>query len=124
MPPMRFPESYRRPNIHHNYQSKPGDPFGVFSIPGRDACGRQLKIIAVDGAETGWDHVSVSLMDHPKRCPSWEEMCFVKRLFWPPQACVVQFHPPEVEYVNQHPGCLHLWRCVSREFPTPQRECV
>ena len=64
-----------------------------------------LQVIASDGL--GWDHVSVS---HAKRCPTWEEMCWIKDLFFEPEETAVQFHPPESVYVNNHPFCLHLWR--------------
>jgi hypothetical protein len=47
-------------------------------------------------------------------------MCAVKDLFWNDEDVVVQFHPAKSTYVNNHPGCLHLWRCTDgREFPTP-----
>lgn len=46
-------------------------------------------------------------------------MCIVKSLFWTASETVVQFHPPESEYVNAHKGCLHLWKCVAQEFPIP-----
>lgn len=46
-------------------------------------------------------------------------MCFVKSLFWPPEDCVVQFHPPASEYVNNHSRCLHMWRWSRGDFPTP-----
>lgn len=81
-------------------------------------------MIACDGDETGWEHVSVSLPESPKKCPSWDEMCIVKKLFWDDDECVVQFHPQESEYVNIHPGVLHLWKFVSSTFPTPPRICV
>ena len=64
-----------------------------------------------------WEHVSVSVIGK-NFCPSWEEMCFVKNLFWMPTECVVQFHPPEAEYVNNHPYCLHLWK-PPYDVPTP-----
>lgn len=64
-----------------------------------------LTVIASDGL--GWEHVSVSTY---KRCPTWDEMTYVKDRFWGVQDLVVQFHPPESEYVNRHPYCLHLWR--------------
>lgn len=122
---MKFPEEYRiqRPPI---YVSNPGDPFGCFQIPARYACGRGLNIIAADGSDTGWDHVSVSLNEsnNRKRCPTWDEMCLVKSLFWDADEYVVQFHPPEKEYVNVHGGCLHLWKQVNAEFPTPPTICV
>lgn len=46
-------------------------------------------------------------------------MCFVKDLFWTPEECVVQFHPPESDYVNNHRFVLHMWRHKTAEFPRP-----
>jgi hypothetical protein len=80
--------------------------------------GTRVKVISSDGE--GWQHVSVSLEDHPKTCPKWEIMCAVKDLFWEPSDWVVQFHPAHSEYANNHPGCLHLWKCTDgREQPVP-----
>lgn len=76
--------------------------------------GQTLFVIASD--QWGWEHVSVSRRD---RCPTWEEMCQVKALFWGGEDCVIQYHPPESEYVNNHPNCLHLWRKIDTEFPLP-----
>lgn len=120
---MILPEQFRWRNAPAPYATEGGEPFGLFRIPGRNANGRLLAIIAADGEETGWEHVSVSLPDSPKKCPSWEEMCIVKRLFWTPECCVVQFHPAESEYVNVA-QVLHLWRNVRTGFPTPPRICV
>lgn len=90
---------------------------GLFQFYIGDSAAK-VKVIASDGE--GWQHVSVSLHDHPNKTPSWALMCFVKDLFWEPEDVVVQFHPRKSEYVNHHPGCLHLWRCIDgREFPTP-----
>ena len=69
----------------------------------------------------GWEHASVSLKS---RCPTWEEMCMAKSIFWGPDECVAQFHPPESEYVNHHPYCLHLWKKISSEFDLPPRMLV
>ncbi len=120
---MKFPEKYRWENAPHGYATVPGNPFGMFQVPGRDANGRQLNIIAVDGEETGWEHVSVTVYGS-KQTPSWKEMCIVKELFWEPSECVVQFHPPEEKYVNNHAGCLHLWRKSDAPFPMPPKICV
>lgn len=65
----------------------------------------RLRVQSSDGG--GWDHVSVSLAT---RTPSWEEMCFIKQLFFDDEECVMQLHPPKSEYVNFHRFCLHLWR--------------
>jgi hypothetical protein len=75
---------------------------------------QDVFVIASDAF--GWEHVSVSRRD---RCPTWEEMCQIKDQFWDAEDCVVQFHPPASEYVNNHPRCLHLWRQIGSEFPLP-----
>lgn len=64
-----------------------------------------LKCIASDGE--GWEHVSVSL-NH--RTPRWNEMCYIKDLFWDEEDWVIQFHPAKDNNINLHPHCLHLWR--------------
>ncbi len=84
---------------------------GLFEIPYQSF---KLRVIASDGE--GWEHVSVSL---PNRVPNWYEMCFIKDLFWNEEECVVQFHPPKSEYINNHPNCLHLWKPVGKEFDAP-----
>jgi hypothetical protein len=68
------------------------------------------------GNNTGWEHVSASAEQRP---PTWDEMCFVKNIFWDDQECVVQYHPPKSDYVNFHPNVLHLWRPVSMSIPMP-----
>ena len=66
---------------------------------------RMLFVQASDGR--GWEHVSVSLHDRP---PTWQEMCFIKNLFWNSDDWVIQYHPAASDYVNNHPNVLHLWR--------------
>jgi hypothetical protein len=84
---------------------------GAFLIPFRSYT---FSVVASD--ELGWEHVSVSL---PSRCPNWEEMCYIKELFWEDTECVVQFHPSKDDYVNNHNYCLHLWKQLGVEFPKP-----
>jgi hypothetical protein len=99
----------------------------MFLIGARYAHGRSLLAMACDGQETGWEHVSISLVDNKTKCPSWDEMCLVKDLFWSPDEAVMQLHPPAIEYVNNHPGCLHLWRPVPEmigDIPLPPAELV
>lgn len=80
---------------------------------------RQLSVICSWGG--GWDHVSVA---YPNRCPNWEEMCFIKDIFWDEEECVMQLHPPKSVYVNVHPHCLHLWKRQGYDFETPPMEFV
>lgn len=104
------------------FASNPGDPFGAFEVIG--PLGAKLRVIVSDGkhkVEDGWEHVSVSLSD---RVPTWSEMCFIKILFWEPEDCVVQFHPPKSAEINVHPNVLHLWRSTKHKFPLPPRILV
>lgn len=79
-----------------------------------------LKMISSDGG--GWEHVSVSL---PTRCPTWDEMCWVKDQFWRPAEVVMQLHVEPDKHVNIHPFCLHLWRPRSGTvIPRPPRDFV
>lgn len=79
-------------------------------IPG----GHDLRVLASDIG--GWEHVSVSL---PNRCPTWEEMCLVKSLFWDDTDAAMQLHLPLRDHVNNHPYCLHLWRPIGLTIPMP-----
>jgi hypothetical protein len=125
---MIFPEQFRARNtpelVALCYASNPGDGFGVFFIPASKAPRRRhLKIIACDAADPmskGWEHVSVSVSPTVTQPPYWDEMCFVKQLFWEPEACVVQYHPPQADYINITEGVLHLWR-YSAGFPMPPK---
>lgn len=121
---MKFPDQFRWKKPGHEYTTEDGDPYGRFVLPGPKANGRELQIIACDGTETGWEHVSVSIVGQREKTPSWAEMCIVKLLFWDSSECVIQFHPPDQEYVNIHSGCLRLWRCVNAPFPMPPKICV
>lgn len=85
---------------------------GAFWIPRKE--GMPLRVIASNG--DGWEHVSVSL---DERCPTWGEMCRVKNLFWGSEDCVMQLHPPQSQWVNNHPYCLHLWRPIDSQIPQP-----
>lgn len=66
----------------------------------------------------GWEHVSVC--PYKKRIvPSWDDMCTIKDIFWNDNECVVQYHPPKSEYVNNLENCLHLWRPINKSMPVP-----
>lgn len=64
----------------------------------------------------GWDHVSVSM---PDRCPTWEEMCIIKDIFFDEEDTVVQYHPSKSIYQNMAKYCLHLWKSQKEDFITP-----
>jgi hypothetical protein len=76
----------------------------------------KFKFIASWGE--GWEHVSIRLHNQ-QRCPLWDEMCFFKDLFWRPDETVMQLHPSDCDYINNHPYVLHLWKPIGIEIPTP-----
>lgn len=80
-----------------------------------------LAVIASD--QLGWDHVSIHVTNE-QRCPTWEEMCYVKDLFFRDDELVIQFHPPKEDYVSRHPTTLHLWRSHKARHPLPPKELV
>lgn len=84
---------------------------GAFVLKHKDTI---LRIIASNGG--GWDHVSVST---ETRCPTWEEMEFVKRRFFKSSEVAMQLHVPPTDHVNNHPFCLHLWRPHRLNIPMP-----
>ncbi len=113
--------------------TKPEDiGFGMFIIPH----GKKVLVISTsDGLDDDgniyipWEHVSVHgrytrRNKKIKVTPTWEDMCFVKDLFWDKDEVVVQYHPAEEDYVNVHEHCLHLWKPIQAEMPTPPKICV
>lgn len=132
---MRFPDQWRDNGVAGR-ESVAGDRHGCFLIPPSMVHKRKvaLRCIASSGTDwerairlgvvaedcVPWEHVSVSPQPGmAERCPTWEEMCFVRDVFWEPEDCVVQYHPPHSEYVNDSRYCLHLWRPVGIELPRP-----
>lgn len=68
-----------------------------------------------------WDHVSVSNLN---RCPTWEEMSFIKDIFFKDDEAAVQYHPKKNDYINLHKYCLHMWRPQKEHIPTPNKYMV
>lgn len=118
----RAPENLRMPYhpIYGRMNASMGNN-GVFRAF-HQATGRTLNIIASDGG--GWEHVSVSVANRPSDTPNWADMCFVKSLFWGSEDAVMQLHPPQSTYVNNHAGCLHLWRPIGQSIPLPPEVMV
>ena len=104
---------------------------GAFELPYGESkvLMHYLYVIASDGSDWNegglpgepWEHVSVSL---PHRCPVWEEMDFVKRIFWRDDETVMQLHVPRAAHINFHNHCLHLWKPLGSAIPLPPPETV
>lgn len=116
---MNFPEQTRMA----------GDPGGdgIFVIKDRGAV--LLMCMASTGMD--WDHVSVSVKLQKKkkvieagRCPTWEEMCLIKQVFFSDDDTVMQLHPPKEDWVSTHPYCLHLWKPNKEGVSIPRPPAI
>lgn len=122
---LRTFDKYRMSPIETAHiETKHPEREGMFIIP--SIVDRQrLIILATSGHE--WDHISVSRDD---RIPLWIEMEQIKRIFFHPEECVMQLHPPDADYVTgRWPGqralfVLHLWKPHNYEIPRPPKWMV
>jgi hypothetical protein len=104
--------------VIEHYGSTGDEATGAFLVPSPlDSAG--MRVIASSGE--GWDHVSVS---RANRCPNWQEMEHVKRLFFKDDETAMQLHVPPADHINMHPNCLHLWRPLTQPIPMPPRIMV
>lgn len=94
------------------------DAGGCFKVPSDHRKDSELRVMV--GVGEGWDHISVSTF---LRCPTWEEMEQVKRLFFKPDEAAVQFHVPVTDHISVHPHCLHIWR-PHNGMPLPPKWMV
>jgi hypothetical protein len=117
----RVPEKYRLKTGEMGSDLSFGNN-GVFVVPINQI---YAFCIASDGED--WEHVSITLSTRKgkiNRCPNWEEMCTIKSIFWEDTDCVIQFHPPKEDYVNNNKYCLHLWKPISVTLPRPHYSLV
>jgi hypothetical protein len=70
----------------------------------------RAKLAVIASCDDGTNHVSVSL---DNRTPTWDEMCFIKDLFFDAEEICVQIHPKRSQYVNKHKHCLHMWQVTE-----------
>jgi len=81
-----------------------------------------LRILSSGSGNGGeWEHVSVSCAT---RCPTWDEMAWVARLFWEDSETLLMFRPPKSQYVNYHPYTLHWWKQTGAEVELPPTELI
>jgi hypothetical protein len=116
----KVPEKFRLRNHPHLASDSSFGNNGFFVIPHPKILNYSFNCMASDGE--GWEHVSISLSSTVRkveRCPTWEEMCYIKSVFWTDEDTVLQYHPKKSDYVNMHPYCLHLWRPTEVEIPSP-----
>jgi hypothetical protein len=103
---------------------------GAFRIPFKFDNRNQKLIVVSTGNQfrqdnfndiNNWEHVSVS---HPNRCPTWDEMNFIKGVFWSDYETVIQYHPSKKHYINNHKTCLHMWKPIHFKIKLPPELAV
>lgn len=77
---------------------------GYIKLPGSKTC-----TVVWSENEMGWEHVSVA-PKHKYVMPTWDDMCFLKDVFFTDDEEAYQIHPKKSDYVNIKDNCLHLWR--------------
>ncbi len=109
-------EKYRDRDFERRYYGCNGDSGnGAFRV-----LINQRSFFCIVSNGCGWEHVSVSPCNKKRTtCPTWEEMCAVKNMFFRPEECVIEYHPPRKDYVNNCETCLHLWRPTDGKIPMP-----
>lgn len=90
--------------------------YGIINLP-RESKKGYTRASIIWSCGGGWEHVSVAPFNGNN--PTWDDMCFIKDLFWEETDCVVQYHPPKSDYVNVKENCLHLWRPIGQAIPMP-----
>ena len=83
---------------------------GLIKLPDSGTCS-----VMFGENEDGWEHVSVS-PKHKFRIPTWNDMCYLKDVFFDEEEEVYQIHPKKSEYVNLSENCLHLWKPIGHEL--------
>lgn len=104
--------------IKELYGSVGDDTCGAFEVPSPKT---REKMFVLASVGDGWDHISVSCR---KRCPTWDEMTYVKRLFFKPDEVAYQLHVGVEDHVNFHVNCLHLWRPLCEKIPLPPKGMI
>lgn len=110
---MKHPKKFEIPGLFGNIMKG-------YQIPYRQ---HTLFVIASTDRDK-WEHVSVHGVDPDgnEYTPSWDEMCFIKDLFFHEEEVAIQIHPKRSQYVNAHKNTLHLWRDLKGAFELPSLE--
>ena len=108
----------KTPGVLRRYGSYGDENSGVFIVRAHRT---KAKLMVIAASDEGWDHVSVSCR---KRCPRWEEMSQIHRLFFKESETAMQLHVPVGDHLDIHQFVLHLWRPWEGAIPLPPKKMV
>ena len=93
---------------------KPDSDPAAFLVPSQSDPIESLFVLA--GHIRGFEYVQVTGRE---RCPTWDEMCQIKSMFWDAEDVCFQLHPARSRYVNKSEFSLWIWRPTDCEIPQP-----
>ena len=102
------------PNYAKLMKHKNSEFIGAYEITFENSSRQTFLVMASIDKYCEWEHVSVSVLT-ADRTPKWNEMSYIKDLFFEEDEYVIQFHPAKKDYINFIGNCLHLWR--NRLYP-------
>lgn len=93
---------------------------GAFELAYND-----VLLVIIASSDGVWDHISVhSVGEHGSQTPTWDEMDYVRKLFFRNDEWVIQYHAPTDKHINDHQHVLHMWRPQIEKLPVPPRWMV
>jgi hypothetical protein len=122
---MKVPEEFRFFKKNHPLSTtKLAGNNGTFVIPHYRIPGYTMIVQATDVND--WEHIYVQVVgrrhkNKATRYPTYEEMKWIKELFWGKDDLVLQYFAKDWDYTNASidPYVLHLWRPKTLPIPKP-----
>lgn len=74
------------------------------------------ELFIIVGTLDEWEFVQVTAAD---RCPTWDEMKWLKDCCWDAEDVCFQLHPAASRYINKSEFSLWIWRPTTTEIPQP-----
>ena len=97
---------------------------GFFIIPRNN--NTFYQVVASSGS--GWDHVSVCLLDRKgnfiERTVTWDEMCLVKEMLFNDDEAVIEIHTSDEFEMYEKDYTIDLWKPLNKEMPLPNPDLV
>lgn len=105
------------PDIFHQLEQHDESGYSAFAFDSPDSDDvLTLHLGTLDDGHDSWEFATV---EAGWRCPTWNEMKFVKDQLWEPEDVCFQLHPQQSRYINRSEFCLWIWRPVNRTIPQP-----
>lgn len=112
--PSQFLESHRVDSGPLSSDSSYGNN-GAFELTYND-----VLLVIIASSDGVWDHVSVHTVGRDgSQTPTWDEMDYVRKLFFRGDEWVIQYHAPVNKHIENHPDVLHMWRPQRETIPVP-----